>query len=359
MSILFDSLPYPFHEPEAQQFHERLSQLYPSVKSAVLIAERAGLSGGMIFQEQPVFYVWKDILEAAAGAGIVRHVAEQANQLLNNKSPFKSYFEELLAGKTPPVEAEPRAADGSPNFINSDDEITEPETLLYYDDLTLQIGRVGSLIKTLQRMAELAPSVCRLVIDIHGIGQYGTAFRIAPDMLLTNWHVLHKISDGTRATAVTAEFGYEDDGSGGALAPTVIPCDVESIVADKSDDWGIIRAKQPLDVKIPIIKLSDAVDPVLHSSAYIIQHPGGERKRIGFVRNQISFFDDRVVHYLTDTQAGSSGSPVFDAEGQLIALHHAGGRPQEVPGRIPMKKNEGIKISRIANGLAQQGISIF
>ena len=49
-----------------------------------------------------------------------------------------------------------------------------------------------------------------------------------------------------RATAVTAEFGYEDDGSGGALAPITISCDVESIVTSKADDWAVIRAKQPL-----------------------------------------------------------------------------------------------------------------
>jgi len=63
-----------------------------------------------------------------------------------------------------------------------------------------------------------------------------------------------------------------------------------------------------------------------------------------------------VVHYLTDTQEGSSGAPVFDAQGKLIALHHAGGRPQEVAGRAPLKKNEGIRISRIVAGLTAQGV---
>jgi V8-like Glu-specific endopeptidase len=79
---------------------------------------------------------------------------------------------------------------------------------------------------------------------------------------------------------------------------------------------------------------------------------------VGFVRNQVSFFDDRVVHYLTDTQEGSSGSPVFDRQGRLIALHHAGGRPQEVVGRSPMRKNEGIRISRIISGLTSQNVQV-
>jgi hypothetical protein len=132
---------------------------------------------------------------------------------------------------------------------------------------------------------------------------------------------------------------------------------VGSIVTSKDDDWAIIRAKQPLVDAWPVVKLSEAVAPTMSSATYIIQHPGGEPKRVGFVRNQVSAFDDRVVHYLTDTKEGSSGSPVFDAEGRLIALHHAGGRPQEIVGRAPLKKNEGIRISRIVSGLKDQNFT--
>ena len=70
-------------------------------------------------------------------------------------------------------------------------------------------------------------------------------------------------------------------------------------------------------------------------------------------------FDDLVVHYLTDTQEGSSGAPVFNARGQLIALHHAGGRPQQVVGKPPVKKNEGIRISCIVAGLREQGVDML
>jgi V8-like Glu-specific endopeptidase len=74
------------------------------------------------------------------------------------------------------------------------------------------------------------------------------------------------------------------------------------------------------------------------------------------VRNQVSSFDDRVLHYLTDTQQGSSGSPVFDAQGRLIGLHHAGGTPQQVIGKPPMAKNEGIRIPRVVAGLQAQNV---
>ena len=140
------------------------------------------------------------------------------------------------------------------------------------------------------------------------------------------------------------------------LAPHLIPCDVGSIVAEAADDWAVIRAAQPLKSEWPIVKLSQAAAPAVGCSAYIIQHPEGQRKRVGFVRNQVSSFDDRVVHYLTDTQKGSSGSPVFDAQGRLIALHHAGGRPQQVTGQVPLTKNEGIRITRVVEGLNQRSV---
>ncbi|HET9287132.1 MAG TPA: trypsin-like peptidase domain-containing protein [Gaiella sp.] len=356
MTSILDALPYPFAEREAQDLQLVLTRLYPSAMQAIPVAERAGLDSTYLNAQQPPVYLWRDILLQAAQNGMTRGLVTTVRDLLNATHPSRAFLDDLLADRAPSTEAEPRNADGTPVFIAGDDAVSEPEALLYYDDLTLQIGRVPGLIATLQRLVALAPAVCRFVVDVHGAGMHGSGFRIASDLLLTNWHVLHDQSTGTRATAVTAEFGYEDDGQGGALAPTTIPCDVESVVTDKTDDWAVIRANLPLLDSWPILKLSEAVSPAANEPAYIIQHPGGDRKRLGFVRNQVSSFDDRVVHYLTDTQAGSSGSPVFDAQGRLIGLHHAGGTPQQVVGKPPMAKNEGIRIPRVVSGLAAQNV---
>jgi len=358
MASILDEFIYPWSRSSAQQLHITLTQLHPSGQEARFVAQRVELDTSMIFFERAPALVWKDTLDEAARQGLTRDLVEEVRKRLNQRSPARPFLDDLLASKPALTEGEPRSPDGAPRFISNDDEVTEKEALLYHDDLTLPIGKVPGLIKTLQKLAALSPAVCRLVVDINGKGQHGTGFRIGPDLLLTNWHVLHKESDDTRATAVTAEFGYEDDGKGGGLAASVIPCDVTSIVTNKDDDWAIIRATQALQDAWPVIRLSEATAPTQSSSAYIIQHPGGDRKRVGFVRNQVSSFDDRVVHYLTDTQEGSSGSPVFDGEGRLIALHHAGGRPQQVVGRAPVKKNEGILISRILTGLTSQGVQV-
>lgn len=358
MASILDAFPYPWHLVEARELHVNLYQLFSSGPQIRNIVARAGMDTGMIYFDDPPNIVWIAVLDEAANTGMTRTLVEQARDVLAPKSPKRPFLEALLAEQPMMIEGEPRSADGTPNFLDDTDDITEKEALLYYDDLTIPIGRVPGLIETLQKLAARAPAVCRLVIDINGRGQHGTGFRIGPDLLLTNWHVLHKESDGTRATAVTAEFGYEDNGKGGVLAATVIPCDVESIVTNKEDDWAVVRATEALDDAWPVVKLSEAAEPTQGSSAFIIQHPGGDRKRVGFVRNQVSAFTDRVVHYLTDTQEGSSGSPVFDGQGRLIALHHAGGRPQQVVGKAPVKKNEGIRISRVVAGLAAQDVQV-
>ncbi len=62
------------------------------------------------------------------------------------------------------------------------------------------------------------------------------------------------------------------------------------------------------------------------------------------------------VQYLTDTQPGSSGAPVFDAEGRLIALHHRGGTPTQMTGKAPLTKNQGVRISKVHAGLKGLGL---
>ncbi|MCY1059398.1 trypsin-like peptidase domain-containing protein [Nannocystis sp. SCPEA4] len=353
-SILRQS-PFPFHSPAAQQLHRSLSELFPSTKSAMVVAERAGLDTGTIFSEQAPFYLWFDLLAAAARAGMCHELVQQARDLLNAANPKRPLLDAVLAAEPVPIEIEPRDEANGPRFIRRTDEVSEQEALLFHDDLTLSIGRLPRLIGALQRLLELGPTVCRFEVEFAGTPAYGTGFRIGPDLLLSNWHVFHD-RGGRRAVQAVAEFGHEEDRQGQPLAARPVRCDMASVQGDDDDDWAVVRTSEPLDASVPILALSAAADPVMNEPAFIIQHPLGFRKRVGFVRNQISFFDDRVVQYLTDTQEGSSGAPVFDGEGRLIALHHAGGRPQELPGRVPLKKNEGIRISRIVAGLAQRGI---
>ena len=85
----------------------------------------------------------------------------------------------------------------------------------------------------------------------------------------------------------------------------------------------------------------------------IIQHPGDGEKKLSYLANEVVYFGENRVQYLTDTEPGSSGSPVFDMQWRLIALHHSGGHLPEPgsPSGYTYLRNEGIAIDAVVRGL--------
>jgi V8-like Glu-specific endopeptidase len=62
--------------------------------------------------------------------------------------------------------------------------------------------------------------------------------------------------------------------------------------------------------------------------------------------------DERLVHYRTPTDPGSSGSPVFNVDWEVIAVHHGGS--SETPrlrGDGRYEANEGIALSAVRRKL--------
>ena len=88
----------------------------------------------------------------------------------------------------------------------------------------------------------------------------------------------------------------------------------------------------------------------------IIQHPGGGPKQIALSHNVVVSVDDQRVRYLTDTDYGSSGSPVFDEQWRVVALHHSWGTEREPGLKQWYVRNEGIHINTIIEGLAKDGL---
>ena len=82
---------------------------------------------------------------------------------------------------------------------------------------------------------------------------------------------------------------------------------------------------------------------------YVVGHPLGGGVSFSLQDNLMLDWDQRVVHYRTPTEPGSSGSPVFDDQWRLIALHHAGGaNMRKLNGQSgTYDANEGINILAI------------
>ncbi|MGL5116431.1 MAG: DNA/RNA non-specific endonuclease, partial [Beijerinckiaceae bacterium] len=102
--------------------------------------------------------------------------------------------------------------------------------------------------------------------------------------------------------------------------------------------------------------LSDVPDRhVLGMAVNVIQHPGGMPKMIACRNNRLHDRTPNTLLYETDTQQGSSGSPVFNDDWDVIALHHYGepfrALKDETGRTIPINMNEGIRISAIFKDL--------
>jgi Trypsin-like peptidase domain len=197
----------------------------------------------------------------------------------------------------------------------------------------------------LSRGTEVAAAVGR-VIFANGDAA-GTGFLVGPDLLLTNHHVLS--SPDVSATSFV-QFNYQLTWSG---QPTTIRQNkiVELVKTDSRLDYSILRVDgSPGDV-LGFMDPADRATVAVNDAVVIIQHPNGDRKQIALQDNQVSGVFGDLVQYTTDTQPGSSGSPILNNRWQIIGLHHAGGSLPG-PGGSLITTNEGIQFSSIVRDAA-------
>jgi len=186
---------------------------------------------------------------------------------------------------------------------------------------------------------------------------WATGFMVSPSLFLTNNHV---IPDEDFARKVRMQFNFQL-GEGGFEQPTedFYPALDDAFHANEALDYTLIRlrpnqmagsgASALAGNRWGFIPLNE--NPLFRPDQHfnIIQHPRGRRKEIALQDNELDKLFANVVRYKSDTEPGSSGSPVFDNLWQLVALHHAGGEQDLTSGK--WLNNQGIRIDRIVEDL--------
>ncbi len=246
---------------------------------------------------------------------------------------------------------------GTPSSHATEERIEDRKKLLDpRDSLALErvTGRSDLFpISYLEVGKSVSRSVCRIEIR-DGIGRvlgYGTGFLVSPTLLLTNNHVLES---GEHAENSLAQFDYENDLNRYPLPVRSFRLDPDRFfVTDKDLDFTLVAVEpRTLDDTplsgfgfLPLIARTGKILSGEYVS--IVQHPGGAPKAVAVRENQMVGVKGDFLHYLTDTQPGSSGSPVFSDDWKVVALHHAG-----VPDPEDSTKfiaNEGVRVSAIVN----------
>ena len=207
---------------------------------------------------------------------------------------------------------------------------------------------------------------------------FATGFMVADNLLLTNWHVFKTIE---QVADSEIQFFYEYNTLGNPEAP--ISFKIQSDIfyhSNKELDYCFV-AVNPVDIS-GTKRLKDIgyifLDPTLgklgrekQEALNIIHHPDGDYMQLSIRENLFVKITPISVWYRTDTAPGSSGSPVFNDQWQVVALHHMGigkkneagqyidktGKAiEEINGEIDTSKivweaNEGIRISVILKDL--------
>lgn len=178
---------------------------------------------------------------------------------------------------------------------------------------------------------------------------WGKAF-----VFVTNAHVL-SLTDPNASPPAKARVTFHAlrDGKGKPFSTRF----GEILATSPSDrlDFTILALKaQPKGIEpIPVADALPA--PGSGQRLYAIGHPRGGSLMFSLQDNRLLDHGapgDHRVHYRTPTEPGSSGSPIFDASWDLVALHHAGSATmRKIRGEGTYEANEGIWIGKIRQAL--------
>jgi len=217
-------------------------------------------------------------------------------------------------------------------------------------------------------------SVARLRISRYDNGQLlknvegapvvysGTGWLLTPQLMITNYHVVEARDDNEpnalaadvqlQVAAALAEFDYNADNVQGKVIKIT---GLEA--ADPQLDYAILRlaelaANRVAPARLPnkILVADNGGGP---QAVNIIQHPFGYSKKVAIRNNHIFEATYPMVRYFTDTEKGSSGSPVFNDQWQVIALHRASQLVENVQyqGLPTGWVNEGVQLKAIFDHL--------
>lgn len=225
-----------------------------------------------------------------------------------------------------------------------------------------------SLNEWLPKLHQIEKQVCRIELPKGGSG---TGFLVNSDIILTNYHVLENlINKNYSSDKVKLRFDYKK------IRPQSE--DLDGQLFDLADDWligyspiseyddptkkknpskeeldyALIRLAKSLDrgaIKLPDMLTEDFYKNYeAKRPLFIVQHPSGEPMKLAVDINGVINLNENETRlsYKTLTEKGSSGSPCFNQDLELIALHHNG---------FEGSRNVGIPIHTLVNDWVQKG----
>ena len=200
-----------------------------------------------------------------------------------------------------------------------------------------------------EKLMRVEQQTCRVEVEDSPIG---SGFLVGPDAVLTNWHVLEEAKKRGKEDKLGCRFDFlrlpNNATQAGRFVPLAAPGALDTSPYSKAEttndpdnplptadelDYALLRlaervGEQQIDgsprgwialPKVPQPLPADA--PIL-----IVQHPEGAPMKLALDTQAVIGRNGNGtrIRYRTNTEPGSSGSPVFTMDWDLVGLHHYG-----------------------------------
>jgi len=238
-----------------------------------------------------------------------------------------------------------------------------------------------------RRMPELQMRVCRIEL---GGEAAGTGFLVGPEVVLTNYHVVRDVLVGDyKESEVECRFDYMKlkDGSvqagrlaslhpekGILLSAPMHPAEETmhpdtAVPTPEQMDFALLRLSEPMGNLSPTgqpnatprgweVLPSNPVHMNANDCVVIVQHPQGEPMKLAIGMDGVIGYNEGKtrLRYRTNTEGGSSGSPVYTGDWKLAGLHHLGD-----PAQVPHKPeyNQAVVLTRLRDFIQEHGLGEF
>lgn len=330
---------------QREVLRQALMSAFPtSTKLDMLLDERLKIPlNHVATASQPYGEVVFEVIRWANAEGRLEELVSHAYQRNPGNPKFRQFMETYGINTKPAIQA----------FVSANSDFAwlgphEERELQGFWRAETEVWDVGFL----KRGVDQATAVCR--IELSNGKAIGTGFLIAPNYLLTNYHVLAPnlgsnpyayLSEMVlRFATLTDPTGRETCGSVRKLTANPL----RKFSATHELDYALLelevdQSKSTNFVQLPI-DLSGGQSLASKDSVYLLHHPSGQTMKVSLgSRSGVTgvYPAKGLVQYISKTAQGSSGAPCFNEQWELVAIHHA-----EVSGAVGVKC-EGILLSTI------------
>ncbi len=287
--------------------------------------------------------VFARVIEYAIQQGMIVSFVEAARALRPDDDELQAFAQVFLGGiATPALDVLERILDQTRSFLDID--------------------------KWRTQLAAIERRVCRIRSESDVLG---TGFLVGPSTLLTTFHTVRNLIDGTASPqGFTAQFDYKIV-AGTVNEGTTVHLDKKAWLIDSSPyadeestgnpeaqpatdqlDYALLRldeAELAAANRGWINILEDNPSPEQDSPVFVLQHPAGEPLKLAIDMNGVigQNANGTRIRYRVETEPGSAGSPVFDQNWRPIAMHHLSSQDKSY--------REGVPIHLIVDLLRKRG----